>query len=560
MKTIIKAICNSDDVEIIWRYPKKIENCLGFAIQRQKKVGNKEQNFWVKSSVGFEDETHESFEFRDTTIWPIQKYMWTDYLVASGDTVRYRVIPMIDTDGNLVQDESNASDWSNWVALQVKETDAFFNRGIVSSQFISRRLESMSEEEKKRSLKEHLKDEGSPLRKFMGGELLNAVHRMLDEPNATGKENVHLFAALYELNDDVLIKKLNALGKRANVILGNGAFKDADPDPEEENAAKLTKVNLTRRIVRSPHFAHNKFVVLARKNGSVYEPYKLLMGSTNWTRNGLFAQVNNAVIIDDKDVAQYYFDEWNKLKEDCDENGHGMYGPDFKQFNAEPKSNETGKIKTWFTPTKGAGDMNEAIELINNAKDGILFLMFKPGSIDTALLYKKIYERTKEENAPFIHGVINNDPGGKKEPTIQFVDKGKKQNGSFDFATPTNLKENFGFWKEEPATPSVTIHSKTILIDPFGDNPILITGSHNMGLKASRSNDDNLNIIKDNPQLCQSYAIHMLAIYHHYRWRFYRSKHGAKWKGLIRDASWQSWYDKGNNKKELDFWMKSDNI
>ncbi|WEK71426.1 MAG: phospholipase D-like domain-containing protein [Candidatus Chryseobacterium colombiense] len=554
---IIKAICNSDDVEIIWKYP-KIDNCLGFAIQREKEVNGTSQLSWVKSSVGFEDEPHIDFEMKNTTLWPIQKYMWTDYLVDSGDTVRYRVIPMIDQENNLVQDGNNISDWSNWVTLKAKPTDAFFNRGLVSSQFVSRKLINLPEKERKKTLDQHLNNEKSPLRKLMGGELLNAIYRFLDEPCINGNEDIHLFAALYELNDAVLIKKLNAIGKRANIILANGAFGDKDLDPQKENADKLDKTNLIRRIVRSPHFAHNKFAILAKKNGENYEPYKVLMGSTNWTHNGLFTQVNNAVVIEDKEVSDYYFQEWQKIKEDCDQNGIGLYGQAFKAFNATPKSNKTGKIETWFTPTKKAADMEEAMQLIDNAKDGILFLMFKPGNLKSAVLYHKIYERAKEENAPLIHGVINTDPGGKDDPTIQFVDKGKKQSGSFLFATtPENLKEDFGFWKKELPKPSVTIHSKIVLIDPFGDNPILITGSHNMGLKASGSNDDNLNIIRDNPELCQSYAVHMLAIYHHFRSRFYRSKKGAKWKGLIREDRWQSWYDGGSYKKELDFWMKS---
>ncbi|MBB6330854.1 phosphatidylserine/phosphatidylglycerophosphate/cardiolipin synthase-like enzyme [Chryseobacterium sediminis] len=555
MKTI-KAICNSDDVEIIWKYP-KIDNCLGFAIQREKEVNGASQLSWVKSSVGFEDEPHLDFEMKNTDLWPIQKYMWTDYLVDSGDTVRYRVIPMVIVENNLVQNENNISDWSNWVTLQTKPTDAFFNRGLVSSQFVSRKLKNLPEKERKKTLDQHLNDEKSPLRKFMGGELLSAIYRFLDEPLGEGNEEVYLFAALYELNDPILIKKLNVIGKRANVILANGAFSDEDLDPQKKNADKLDRINLIRRIVRSPHFAHNKFAILARKNGTNYEPYKVLMGSTNWTHNGLFTQVNNAVVIDDEVVADYYFQEWQKMREDCDQNGMGLYGPAFKTFNETPKTNKTGKIRTWFTPTKKAADMEEAIQLIGNAKDGILFLMFKPGSLKSALLYKKIYERTKEENPPLIHGVINTDPGGKEDPTIQFVDKGKKQTGNFLFATtPENLKDDFGFWKKELPKPSVTIHSKVVLIDPFGDNPILITGSHNMGLKASGSNDDNLNIIRDNPTLCQSYAVHMLAIYHHFRSRFYRSKMGTKWKGLIRDDSWQSWYEKGAYKKELDFWMK----
>jgi phosphatidylserine/phosphatidylglycerophosphate/cardiolipin synthase-like enzyme len=305
-------------------------------------------------------------------------------------------------------------------------------------------------------------------------------------------------------------------------------------------------------------------VVLAKKKGDSYEPYKVLTGSTNWTRNGLFTQANNAVILDDKDVAAYYFKEWQMMCADCVK-GKGTYGKAFKDYNSTVKTNTKGDIRTWFTPTKAKADMQEAMNLINGAKQGILFLMFKPGSLKSAVLYNAIYERTKKQNAPFIAGVINADPGGKETPTIQFLDKGKKQNGDMTLLTPTNIKKEFGFWKTEPAPQTVTIHAKTVVIDPFGDDPIVICGSHNMGNKASQSNDDNLNIIRGNKLLAETFAVNMLALYHHYRWRFYRAKvtdkkgneldNKPKWKGLVRHADWQDWYKTGWNKKESDFWL-----
>jgi len=562
---LVKAFASSDDAEIVWRYPAKIKECWGFAILRQKKGESEALSDWVKSSVGFEDEAHKEFEFHDTTMWPIQKYMWTDFLVKNGETVRYKVIPMIYKNGQLVKDEKHSSDWSNWATIATDGTDAFFNRGLVSSQFVANRLMTLPAKEKKKSLDDHLNDPDSPLRELMGGELLNAVYSILDEPNSNGTHDVHLFAALYELNDPVLIAKLNRLGKRANVILANGAFGPKDSDPQKDNAKKLTKVNLTRRIVSSPHFAHNKFVILARKKGKNFEPYKVLTGSTNWTHNGLFTQVNNAVIINDKDVAAYYFEEWTKMKADCDDNGKGLYEKSYKDFNITVKKNKHAHIKTWFTPTNDEADMKEAISLIKNAQNGILFLMFKPGSLQSAVLYKTIYDRTKEKDPLFIHGIINADPGGKKNPTIQFVNKGSKQKGDLSIATPANIKDEFEFWSSELPPPLVTIHSKTILIDPFGKKPVLITGSHNMGNKASRSNDDNLNIIIGDRELAETYAVHMLSVYHHFRWRFYRSKitnkkgketdAKPKWKGLVRNDKWQSWYSSGSNKREIDFWL-----
>lgn len=66
------------------------------------------------------------------------------------------------------------------------------------------------------------------------------------------------------------------------------------------------------------------------------------------------------------------------------------------------------------------------------------------------------------------------------------------------------------------------VHSKVVLVDPFGAHPVLLTGSHNLGPKASTTNDENLLIIRDAPCLAAVYAANIMAIYNQYRWRFRR--------------------------------------
>ena len=71
------------------------------------------------------------------------------------------------------------------------------------------------------------------------------------------------------------------------------------------------------------------------------------------------------------------------------------------------------------------------------------------------------------------------------------------------------------------------IHSKVVVLDPFGPNPVVMTGSHNLGPRASVKNDDNLNLISGAPELAAAYATHIIAVYNAYRWRYVRS-HAAK--------------------------------
>jgi phosphatidylserine/phosphatidylglycerophosphate/cardiolipin synthase-like enzyme len=64
------------------------------------------------------------------------------------------------------------------------------------------------------------------------------------------------------------------------------------------------------------------------------------------------------------------------------------------------------------------------------------------------------------------------------------------------------------------------IHDKIIVIDPLDKtNCTVITGSHNLGYKASYCNDENLLIIQGNRELAISYAVHVIDLYDHYLMR-----------------------------------------
>jgi phosphatidylserine/phosphatidylglycerophosphate/cardiolipin synthase-like enzyme len=103
------------------------------------------------------------------------------------------------------------------------------------------------------------------------------------------------------------------------------------------------------------------------------------------------------------------------------------------------------------------------------------------------------------------------------------------------------------------------VHSKVIVLDPFGDYPVLMTGSHNLGFKASHANDDNL-VILEGPEaapLAVAYAVNIIAIYQNYRWNSYVTQHGADpnaWHGLEPDDKWQQGHLQGSGIAELKFW------
>ena len=125
---------------------------------------------------------------------------------------------------------------------------------------------------------------------------------------------------------------------------------------------------------------------------------------------------------------------------------------------------------------------------------------------------------------------------------------------------PKNIKDVFHDWATELLGSGVHIHSKVVVLDPFGQNPVVMTGSHNLGFKASSANDDNLMIIEGNAPLAAAYAANIIAIYQAYRWNAYVEAHRQDpkvWHGLVEQDLWQNDYLSGDHLSEIQFWLGS---
>ena len=315
----------------------------------------------------------------------------------------------------------------------------------------------------------------------------------------------------------------------------------------------------------------------------------MLTGSTNWTSSGLCTQANNGLIIDDADVAQDFLDAWNRIKAAGND-----YPKAFIDGNSTARTLQVDgcKVTPWFVSTSAAQDLEYARSLINKAKDGILFLFFNPGPFRLEpmqwTLLQNVLERHNESNATYnpdlyIRGVVNQEipqltkPGVPKDGTPQpaaaldpttavespvSLFKGGSEAPlrlSHDAMVPHNIKSQFHDWEQELLGASmVNIHSKVIVLDPFGDNPVVMTGSHNLGYKASHENDDNLVIVEGNAPLAAAYAINIIAIYQTYRWNSYVEAHRTDpkvWHGLVDNDEWQTSHLAGDELAELKFWL-----
>lgn len=570
MSIVLKCTANCDDVLLNWRVSGSpdgfITDCLGYAIEIDDGSGKIEALHNLK---GFEKDAPQTGQTQDSTIWPFQTYSWTDHSILVGEKVRFQVTAMVGTPGNLARGDS--SGWSDWMALSPKAgntTSAFFNRGMILSQFVSRYAKQNNLTTMK-DLKSALKnDVTGPLMQFLSGELGKAIRGILQEAQANPK--IELYCALFELDLDDLIGGLATIGKRAHVILANGSVKSAGDDENSSAAASLEgKVDLHRRMSAPAGLAHNKFVVVCVDG----KPMGVWTGSTNWTMTGLHTQINNGISVWDEGLANIYFDQWNAIVAAGDH-----FTPALKTGNAQAHGPVTmggeEKSRVWFTPvaanpkpSSGGADIDDLVALVNGAKEGILFIMFMPGSepLDTIL-------KRQEDDGLYVRGVVSTLPKGTKDnpsATYQIMTgKGYKEY-TLDVVQPSGVSAVGDFLSTFSRQDFLggmgfaITHSKVLVIDPFGSHPVVVTGSHNMSAAASGKNDENLLIIENCPELAQAYAVNCMSVYKHYRWPAYQqeTKSGAKTQGkadsgfLNTSDSWQSKCQDADTRADMKFWM-----
>jgi phosphatidylserine/phosphatidylglycerophosphate/cardiolipin synthase-like enzyme len=554
------AISNNDVAFIAWKFDAKIGGCLGFAVYRTDSADNEEA---LPAWVGFRGESNPDWKAKTTAVWPVQKFTWRDLTAKRGETYKYRIVPMVGTPGALVARDTDAL-VTKPVTITEKRGDisAFFNRGILSSQFVSHQIpQGPSGVPNYLKLQDRIDQPGDPLRNKLSGQLREAMLSLFARARGEGGE---LYCAFYELTDPELEQQLLQAKEFAHVILSNTGTDDAENQPARQ-ALHEAEIDITDRMVGSGHIGHNKFVVYVGGDGA---PKAVWTGSTNWTDTALCAQSNNGLLIESPNLAKTYMDYWNRLKADDAEQGAPFRTQNDQSHGVKTDGGATD-ITLWFSPntkqkSKSANsatpdDMSDVFQAMGKAQQAILFLVFQPG--DPSVVGQAGGVQNQRPDL-FIHGAAT-DPHAVDDFNTQLFHKSGSQPDA-DVVAAAAINDQFGFWEREllksgPQAHAI-IHDKIVVIDPFSAGCTVITGSHNLGYRASYNNDENLLIIRGNRALAEAYAAHVMDVYDHYRWRFMLQQKGvAAWTGLVIDDSWQNKYFFAGSAsaRELAFWMQA---
>jgi hypothetical protein len=598
----VKAYTNGEIAYLSWTLGDMIPGCLGFEITRLY-PDNPEENTILPAWVSFKGQSNKSWIPQNTSVWPVQKLSWKDLTLRKmrdqvgrhpiDSRIQYLVRPIVAFRSDLEEvkanlpvtytgspvrlsylDEGQKSDILK-IELNHGSIRATFTNGVLAAQWLTHAMQNPELED---FLKD-IKDRDNPIRNYLAGDALDTLKLLLEK--ASSQANATLKMALYELEDEELIDLIMANKDKVDIVLSNTAKNDkGDWDTENAPTRKMMHNNnmkITDRMFNNNSIGHNKFVIYLENN----EPLSVMTGSTNWTSTGLCAQSNNAVIIDSPEVASLYNTYFESLKADTvdfelpdplSEGTNNVQGAVIRSSDGNginPVTMEDGTIiKVWFSPNTPHVSVNKKIvppdlsnvySIMGTAKRAIFFAVFLPGrsnnwenDVVMTNIISEALSIAEKDSSLMVYGAIS-DPTAMPNYVNSKNDDDDSSPYTYDNgrvhiirAANFTIKDLVGDFEEErlksPGGHAI-IHDKIVVVDPFSDNGAVVFGSHNLGFKASYANDENLVIVQNNPSLAKAYALHVLDIFEHYRFRAIQAELESKgkkmWDGFLStDDKW----------------------
>ena len=538
----------------------KRKGCLGFSIQRtdlgqaaNRLPAGKQASRWLPSMLQFPGDKAPGPVTTETA--PLQKFRWGDYTLQPASRYRFKVVPRYGNPGKF--DAGVRPELADGVEVEVTtedpnadETAVFFNRAAAASNAFDKEFPHLKTE----ALLLADTDDAKKARAWLSNGLEEAILAFLAR---AADKSYALHAAVYEFQKPELLQGLkDAAGRGAEVRVAyhhrkkNASDSTADKNEKAVEAARFgDKVRVVQRKA-DPQDAimHNKFVVLLKKDGANLVPRAVWTGSTNWTDGGLYGQLNVGHAVYDEDVAAIYERYFQLLFADSD---------------ADTMKHELGRL----TPV--------SLMLPGEHK---ITPIFSPQSDQTMLsLYAGICENAKclMVSAPFaLSPIVLTALAKKRDDVLRYMllDKmsslGKGEEVQVIQGDPSNViaaattlssplhdfQGKLLEGKESFRHAGIHIHSKIILVDPLGSDPILVTGSANFSRNSTEVNDSNSLVVRGHTAVADIYVTEFMRMFEHYHFRASEAVAAKKAKplGLTPGDGWSDKYYVKDSTEERD--------
>ncbi|MBI4804779.1 MAG: hypothetical protein HY795_06055 [Desulfovibrio sp.] len=511
-----------------------LKGLLGFGVERYDPQENEKYflyGFKVFKSVIPDPLDDVAASTRDH---PIQSFVYDDFTAKPDRLYVYTFHPLKGKPKNLDRSANPIS-----IVVRTEKAfsslthDVFFNRGAASSQAYARRFGNMSPEE--------LENTGQGKKSLEAKQWLSRdLKKALLEFIAQAKPGDTLLGCFYEFRfpeaADAFKKAIDRGVAVRLIIDGKENGKPGEePFPRAENLSQIQRAGLVLdkdvilREARPSDIQHNKFILLLK--GTAQTPSAVWTGSTNLSDGGIYGQTNVGHWIRDKETATAFKAYWDMLSSDPG----GRSGDDPKTVRAKNDAlrksmaslvNVPGRwqdipngITPIFSPRTGLAVLDMYAQMLDDAKNlACITLAF---GINKAFK-GRIADNTGQNALTFFLLEREDKPvAGSKDTFVRLnaANNAYTAFGSF-------LRDPIHRWAKETSTKAMGlnthvmfIHSKFLLKDPLGEDPIIVTGSANFSAASTNANDENMVVIRGNKRAADIYFTEFNRLFFHYYFR-----------------------------------------
>jgi phosphatidylserine/phosphatidylglycerophosphate/cardiolipin synthase-like enzyme len=524
----LHAVAGSHVVVLGIDLPK--EQCaglLGFGIQRSIKDG---PAHWLQGSRIFPYAADDISPgtLVDTNRHPIQDFLWSDFTAEEGTEYTYRVVAMREQVEHPTESES-VSVTLTTESPEGGDHDVYFNRGAAASQQYARKFHNRPPDQEgpaawtwlSRGLVEALQ---GFIALANGAEwgLRVAAYEFTYGPVLESLRDAHLSGADVRIIYHARERDSEEHDRHGNVkhnADGTVILTQAGRNRQAVRAAKIVHLCKERQAKTKSDISHNKFIVLL-KNDS---PEAVLTGSTNFTEGGIFGHSNLVHIVQDRGVAQAYLDYWKALHRDPETN---ELAPRLEAMCSIPELPPVGTSLV-YSPRTTTAALDYYARIGAHATKG-LFMTFAFGMDE---IFQTVY---RNGTAPLRYALIEKEVLPREDKVKEEEERQKIRKLRWQvenvFAIGALIPVNaFDVWLKEKLTglnPNVKyLHTKYMLVDPLGDDPIVVSGSANFSKPSCTENDENMMVVHGNKRVADIYLGEFMRLHRHFAFREWVATH-----------------------------------
>ena len=507
---------------------------LGFAVERADPAEN--ERYYLRGMKVFEAVIPHPDETTIVTTYdhPVQSFVWDDFTAKPGRKYTYWFHPLKGTPKNLDRSAPPIEVSVETEAHGAGPThDIYFNRGVASSQAYAQKFENKSPDD------QPTPDKVKQAYEWLSRGLEEALLQFIRDVPAGDT----LLGCFYEFTYPAVAAELRAAldrGVTVKLVIDGKVNEHTDKkgfhpsSPRTENKATVKAAKLGKAVVRwreanPTNIQHNKFMV--RLAGAAAKPVEVWTGSTNLTRSGIFGQTNVGHRVSDAKLARQFAAYWDALAKD-----HGSKAGDSStKAKAAKKAWRQEVMDLGEVPAKWS-DIPQGVTAVFSPRSGGDVLDMYVAALDEAE-HLACITLAFGIGKDFKTSLVDN--AGSNAVTFLLLEKRDRPNANsttpfVPLKASNNVYQAWGAYLRDPVSQwtretdskalGIThfvkyIHSKFLLHDPLGADPIVIAGSANFSDASTNDNDENMLLIRGDQRVADIYFTEFNRLFFHYYFR-----------------------------------------